>query len=108
MKTRITVAGTEIGVFNDDGVGMGLAMRLEDETGWTVPELLQQVGRGSARALQALVWFTQVQSGHPTPNRHMEFTFQDLVLEPLDEPEQETESAGKDAGPGKPKAVRAA
>lgn len=103
MRTRITIAEKEIGVFDDVKIGMGLAMQLEDETGWTVPELIEQVGRGSGRALQALVWFTQVQSGNPRPDRHLEFTFDDIKLHDLD---AEEAGAGKDSGPVK--AVKAA
>jgi hypothetical protein len=103
MRARVSVKGREIGEFNDVKVGMSLAMQLEDATGWTVPELVEQVGRASGRGLQAFVWFTQLQAGVPNPERHMEFTFEEFKLDSIDE---EGDDAGK--APGPVKAVKAA
>lgn len=93
MRTKITLAGVELGVFDDEEIDMNLAMQLEDKTGLTIVELGQQVGRGSARAIQAMVWLTQLQAGKPA-DLHQNFKFKDLQVENVEEPAEEPVGKG--------------
>jgi hypothetical protein len=106
MRVEISIKGEKVGVFDDKQILMGRMIQLEDATGWTLPELLEQVSRGSGRGLQALVWFTQVLSGNPAPVRHWDFLLEDLEMKDLEAEDAKDVEAGKE---GKPvKAVKAA
>lgn len=80
-KLQITLKGEDLGVFDPDAVTMEQAMQLEDQTGYTVGDLMPALGKLSARAMQALVWFQRIRIGQANPPRHENFTFGDLKAE---------------------------
>lgn len=77
-KTKLTLRGEVLGEFDPDDVDMEEAMQLQDQTGFTVGELLPAIGKLDARAMQALVWFVRWRGGDKHANKHENFKFGDL------------------------------
>jgi hypothetical protein len=80
-KLHITLKGEDLGTFDPDDVDMEQAMQLQDQTGYTVGDLMPALGKLDARAMQALVWFQRIRIGQVNPNRHENFKFGDLKAE---------------------------
>lgn len=91
-KLRITLKGEDLGIFDPDDVDMEQAMQLQDQTGYTVGDLMPALGKLDARAMQALVWFQRIRIGQRDPNRHENFKFKDLNAEDVPD-EDPTEAA---------------
>jgi len=97
-KFRVTFRGEDVGILDADTVTMDHALQLEDKTGFTLQELVPGVGRGSAKAIRALVWFQLLRAGKPQ-DLHQDFTFADFDVDPVTDEPDPTKAAkgGKNA-----------
>jgi hypothetical protein len=91
-KLHITLKGEDLGIFDPDEVDMEQAMQLQDQTKFTVGDLMPALGKLDARAMQALVYLQRIRQGqHPT-TWHENFKFGDLDAKDVPD-EDPTEAA---------------
>lgn len=103
VRFKVTFRDEDLGVFDTNTITMSHALQLEDKTGMTVQELLTNVGRSSARGLQALVWFHLLRLGRPV-ELFQEFTFADFDIDPVEDetdPTEAVETTGDGQSPSK-------
>ena len=86
VKFRVLFRGDDLGVFDSNAVTMDEAQQLEDKTGLTMNEMLDGVGKTSAKATRALIWFQRLRAGNPG-ELYENFTFGDYDIERIDEPD---------------------
>jgi hypothetical protein len=94
-KLKLMLKGEDLGVFDPDDVDMEQAMQLQDQTGFTVGDLMPALGKLDARAMQALVWFQRIRLGQTSANKHENFKFGDLKVE--DVPDEDPTPVATDA-----------
>lgn len=94
-KMKFTLKGEDLGVFDPNDVDMEQAMQLQDQTGYTVGDLMPALGKLDARAMQALVWFLRIRNGQTNANKHENFKFGDLKAEDI--PDEDPTPVATDA-----------
>jgi hypothetical protein len=100
---RVTLAG-QSWVFSEDDTDNTDLIDIEDATGWTTAEWLDQIGRGSMRALTALVWHFQRKDKPGLALVDVKFRAKDLGVEFLREGDGEGKapSAGSSTATSSP------
>lgn len=77
---KVTLAGEDLGVFDDDELGINDAMTFENNTGMTFNDMLLGLSdRSKAAPLRALVWFMRFKQGTPVDLLSLEFKLTALV-----------------------------
>lgn len=84
-KLHIVLKDEDLGEFDPDEVDMEQAMQLQDQTGFTIGELMPALGKLDARAMQALVFLQRICLGQHPATWHAKFKFGDLKVEEVSE-----------------------
>jgi hypothetical protein len=92
FKFRVSFKGEDLGVMDSNKVTMNEALQLEDKTGFTLQELVSRLSAGSAKAIQAVVWFQLLRSGKPV-ELFQDFTFEDFDVDPVQDEPDPTQAA---------------
>ena len=101
MQLKVRLGDEDLGTFDDNDLTIDHAMQLEDKTGYALVEFVQNLQRGSARALQALVWLQRLRNGRPG-ELHSNFKIGDLKLAVVeDDAADPLEAVADAAGEGK-------
>lgn len=101
-KFHVKFKGEDLGILDADSVTMDEALQLEDKTGMTFQQLISRFIDGSAKAIQAMVWFQLLRAGKPQ-ELYQNFTFGDFDVEPVLEEEEAGPTGAADAADENPK-----
>jgi hypothetical protein len=102
---RVTLAGEDLGEFDDEGMMLSEAFALKAATGLSLKPFYQGLNEMDPLAAQAVVWFLRYKRGDQIPLPEIEFRMGDLQMVPVEDPdptvpaEDETTSAGSETTP---------
>lgn len=92
---RVVLAGEDLGEFNPGKVDLKQAFAIKAASGLTPRGLLEGIGDLDPAAMQALVWFMRMRKGEQVDIGSINFAYDDLAVEPVEEaPKDEATSNG--------------
>jgi len=82
---HVSLAGDDLGEFNPGKLDLKQAFAIKNTTGLTPRALLEGISDLDPAAMQALVWFMRFRNGETVDLLSINFAYEDLQVEPIEE-----------------------